>query len=64
MERFLKKEKRAEELIFYIKQNMNVLGRRAKAMKNLKTIGFYVGGISFNGSKGGIYKAILLRLIW
>ncbi|MDO4763297.1 MAG: ABC transporter substrate-binding protein [Flavobacteriaceae bacterium] len=48
----LKKEDRAEELISYIKQNMSELQERTKGVEEKNKPSVYVGGLSFNGSRG------------
>lgn len=48
----LKKEKRAEDLITYMEQNMSELKERVKNIKESEKPSVYVGGLSFNGSRG------------
>lgn len=48
----LKKEKRAEELITYMEGSMKELRSRVEDIEEHKKPSVYVGGLSFNGSRG------------
>lgn len=48
----LKKEKRAEDLVAYIEENIEELKKRTENIKEENKPNVYVGGLSFNGSRG------------